>query len=129
MGMNFGKICTINGNYVIMTYLGMDIEKEVVREFIKFLREKNIYKEYRRYTCMADESMFRTNKPYSFFYLPLSSKPIKKWTLSRYIERMELLVACMRPWEQTPQGMTFWSSISKKWVNRLKTKFNVNMYG
>lgn len=94
----------------------------LMRHFIKFLKENNIYISFRSYIsekCYLDAWEQKVNPSPSFFYLyPITLNKDIKGDAFEYMRRIIFDSFC---WSSTKKGASFWDGINRKWRTSLKT--------
>lgn len=102
----------------IKTY--KELKKEILRDFTKFLKENNIYQQYRTNllrSLINTECLKPNDWKVGFLYgIQMKNKKL-------YFERCYELINYAFIWEATPQGHTFWSKYCTKWRNLFFEKY------
>lgn len=87
--------------------------REIIKEFLFFLKKENAYKEYIKAIKQYRKKEFRNWENYINI---LTIKPLKNCV----INNIAYLIDCSFTWSSTEEGHDFWSALDKKWRDKMK---------
>ena len=89
----------------------MEVKKFLPQEFVGFLKNNKIYKEFRN-----NSSVPIKNNHYRSELQKILLEHFSKGELQTGYDYMMFLTDVFN-WEDTKEGWDFWSSVRKKWIN------------
>lgn len=89
--------------------------REIVREFLLFLKTEHAYKEYINAIKQQRKSQFRNWENYINI---LTIKSLKRCIINS--NQIGYLIDCSFTWSSTEEGHDFWSALDKKWRDKMK---------
>lgn len=111
--------------------MGEEKQREIIREFVKFLKNEGVYCRYRENIMdninnWSYVNGFKQKNNYIGFTYGIQIKLLhdsrgfeRKFTMSL----AEELINFAFTWDDTPQRHNFWAKLSEKWVGHIREKF------
>ena len=94
-----------------------EIRKEIIRDFVRFLKKEGVYLKYK-------ENM-ANNCEKTFFYLP-RKEFYTATSIDTLMEEGKRLIISAFCWVDTKEGMEFWDKLHLEWVDFFSQKYDNN---
>lgn len=89
--------------------------REIIREFLLFLKKENAYKEYIKAIKRQKKGEFKNLGNYINV---LTIYPLKE--CFRNNGKLRRMIDYSFHWDDTKEGFDFWSELDKKWCDKMK---------
>lgn len=102
-----------------------EIRKEILKDFITFLKKHNAYIQYRSNIALA--LGFYTHDFIYHFYNGIVTKVLKDINGKDRLFNIQLAESLLNyafTWSYTPEEDWFWRSLNREWVKYIEEKYN-----